>query len=105
MSEKTRPRQYELLMRNYPELMSALDGVATAVRQCGPLDEKTIQIVQLGAGAAMGSESAVADHARRAALAGASPAEVSQALLALTTTIGFPAVAKALKWAERHLEE
>jgi 4-carboxymuconolactone decarboxylase len=105
MSEKTRPRQYELLTRNYPEFMAALDGVAEAVRQCGPLDEKTIQLVQLGASAALGSESAVASHARRAAQAGATPADVSQALLSLTTTIGFPSVAAALKWAQKYLEE
>ncbi len=105
MTEAHRPRHYETLARNHPEFMQALDGVAMAVRRCGPLDEKTIQLVQLGAAAARGSETAVASHARRAAQAGASPAAIDQALLVLTTTIGFPAVAAALKWVQKHQDE
>lgn len=105
MRDETVPRHYERLARNYPRFMSALDGVATAARETGPLEEKIIQLVQLGASAALGSESAVASHARRAARAGATPAEISQALLAVTPTIGFPAVAAALKWAEKYLDE
>lgn len=105
MTEALRPRHYEMLARNYPEFMTALDGVAVAARRCGPLDEKTIQLVQLGAAAALGSETAVASHASRAAQSGATPAEISQALLVLTTTIGFPSVAAALKWAQKHLDE
>ncbi|EHJ48280.1 Carboxymuconolactone decarboxylase [Solidesulfovibrio carbinoliphilus subsp. oakridgensis] len=105
MTETLRPRHYETLFRNFPEFMRALDGVAQAVRGSGPLDEKTIQLVQLGAAAALGSETAVASHARRAGQAGASPAEINQSLLALTTTIGFPSVAAALKWVQKHLEE
>jgi AhpD family alkylhydroperoxidase len=105
MTEASRPRHYDTLFRNYPGFMHALDGVARAVRDVGPLDEKTMQLVQLGAAAALGSETAVASHARRAGQAGATPAEISQSLLALTTTIGFPAVAAALKWVQKHLEE
>ncbi len=99
------PRHYERLSHDHPKFMAALDSVALAARDIGPLEEKTIQLVQLGAAAALGSETSVASHARRAARAGATPAEVSQAILALTTTIGFPAVAAALKWAEKYWDE
>jgi len=105
MIEQSRPRHYEMLVRNYPEFMSALDGVAEAARKLGSLDEKTIQLVQLGAAAAIGSEFAVASHARRAIAAGVKPSDVAQALLALTTTIGFPEVAAALKWVHKHADE
>lgn len=105
MMDESIPRHYERLARNYPRFMEALDGVAVVTRELGPLEEKTIQLVQLGAAAALGAETTVASHARRASRAGATPAEISQTLLALTTTIGFPAVAAALKWAEKYLDE
>jgi AhpD family alkylhydroperoxidase len=105
MPEYARPRHYEALVKNYPEFMSALDAMALAARQGGPLDEKTIHLIQLGAATAIGAETAVVSHARRAVQAGASPAEVAQALLVLATTIGFPAVAAGLKWSQKYLEE
>ncbi len=105
MTDASVPRHYERLARDYPRFMAALESVAVSARELGPLEEKTLQLVQLGAAAARGMETAVASHARRAARAGATPEEICQALLALTTTIGFPAVAAALKWAEKYLEE
>jgi len=105
MPEYTLPRHYETLVKNYPGFMSALEAMARAARQSGPLDEKTIHLVQLGAATAMGSETAVVSHARRAVQAGATPAEVAQALLSLATTIGFPAVAAGLKWSQKYLED
>lgn len=105
MSGKKRSGQSAMLARNYPDFMSSLDNVALAASRCGPLDEKTVHLVQLAAAAAIGSETAVGCHACQAALAGATPGAVNQTLLALTTTIGFPAVAAALHWAHRHLDE
>lgn len=105
MTETLRPRHYETLFRNFPEFMRALDGVAQAVRGSGPLDEKTIQLVQMAAAAARGSETSVSSHARRAVRAGAKTEEICQALLVLATTIGFPATAAAIKWAEKYLDE
>jgi 4-carboxymuconolactone decarboxylase len=105
MPEYVRPRHYESLVKNYPGFMSALEAMAQAARQCGPLDDKTLHLVQLGAATALGCETAVVSHARRAVQAGASPVEVAQALLALATTIGFPAVAAGLKWSQKYLDE
>lgn len=100
-----RPRQYESLVQNYPGFMSALEELAEQARRSGPLEAKTLHLIQLGAAAAIGSETAVVSHARRAVQAGATPAEVAQALLILATTIGFPAVAAGLKWSQKYLEE
>ncbi len=105
MSGKSRPGYCEPLTKHYPNYMQSLAAVAQAARQAGPLEEKSIQLIQLGAGAAIGSKLAVVDHARRAVEAGATPHEVVQALLILTTTIGFPAVAAALKWVHKYLDE
>jgi alkylhydroperoxidase/carboxymuconolactone decarboxylase family protein YurZ len=54
--------------------------------------------VQLAAAAAIRSEGAVHSHARRALAAGATPEEIQHAVIALTSTIGFPNVMAALSW-------
>ena len=52
------------------------------------------------ASAALRSEGAVHSHARRALEAGATAEEVRHALIAVTSTIGFPNVTAALSWVE-----
>lgn len=100
-----RPRFYQQLARRCPEFMEAVERLGGAVRAAGPLDEATLQLVQLGAAAAMRSEGAVHSHARRALAAGASPDAVRHALIAVTSTIGFPNVVAALSWAEDQLQQ
>jgi Carboxymuconolactone decarboxylase family len=48
----------------------------------------------------VGSEGAVHSHARRALAAGASAAQVRDAVLLLVTTIGFPRAAAAMSWVD-----
>lgn len=97
------PTFYDRIAARYPAFLQALDALGGAVRQAGPLDEKTVQLVQLAAAAAARSEGAVHSHVRRALKAGASADEVRHALVALTSTIGFPQVVAALSWAEDQL--
>ena len=85
--------------RDYPAFFDAWDGVGTAVRAAGPIDNKTAHLVQLAASAAIRSEGAVHSHVRRALEAGATPAEIRQALILTAPTIGFPNVIAALSWA------
>jgi AhpD family alkylhydroperoxidase len=99
-----RPGFYQAVARRHPEFFSALEALGTAVREAGPLDEKTLQLVQLGAAAASRSEGAVHSHTRRALAAGATPEEVRHALIALTSTIGFPTVMAALSWADEQMK-
>lgn len=100
MAKRNPPRPYLRLKREHPRFFAAVDQLGQAVRKEGPLDEKTIQLVQLGAAAAIRSEGAVHSHVRRALEAGATREEVRQALLSLTSTIGFPTVIAALTWAD-----
>lgn len=104
MANNPQPHVYQRMKQKMPAFMAALDNLGSMVRQAGPLDEKTIQLIQVAAAAAIRSEGALHSHARRALDAGASPAEVRQALLCLTSTIGFPGVASALTWADDELE-
>ena len=105
MEERQFLSRYGVPLRDAEDILSGLDAVTKAARRCGPLDEKTVLLIQLGAAAATGSKRAVACLARAASMVGATPEAVNQSLLALTTVIGYPAVASALKWAHLHLDE
>jgi AhpD family alkylhydroperoxidase len=97
-SNKRMPKNYRSMARKYPQFMAALDALGEAAATAGPLSDKTRQLVQIGAAAAIRSEGAVHSHTRRALAAGATPEEVQHAVIAATSTIGFPNVMAALSW-------
>lgn len=99
MAEK-KPGFYLHAKQQYPEYFAALEALGEAARRAGPLDEKSVHLVQLAAAAAMRSEGAVHSHTRRALDAGATAEEIKHALICVTSTIGFPNVTAALSWAE-----
>ena len=88
---------YLEIKRSNPDFITAVESLGQAVK-IGPLPEKTVQLVQLAGAAAIRSEGAVHSHGRRALEAGASPEEIRQSLIVLTSTIGFPGVMAALSW-------
>jgi 4-carboxymuconolactone decarboxylase len=97
----TRPPDFYLeLQQRHPEFFAAVEALGQAVRKSGPLDDKTVHLVQLAAAAAVRSEGAVHSHVRRALDAGASMDEVRHVLICLTSTIGFPNVTAALSWTQ-----
>ena len=99
MSEKKKiSKHYHYLKSNFPEVLDAVENLGATVRQAGPLDKKTTELIQLGVAAAMGSTGAVHSHTKRALAAGASRQEIEHALLVLVSTVGFPKVAAALAW-------
>lgn len=104
MAHESQPRVYQRMQQEMPGFVAALDNIGEMVRQAGPLDEKSIQLIQLAAAAGIGSEVAVHSHVRRALDSGASPAEIRHALLCLTGPLGFPTASAALSWADDELE-
>jgi 4-carboxymuconolactone decarboxylase len=101
----TKPHDHYLkLKERHGELIAAVEALGAAARGAGPLDEKTIHLVQLGAAAAIMSHGSTRSHAKRALEAGATPEEVRHAVIALTSTIGFPTVAAALSWVDDVIE-
>ena len=94
------PSEYWPLKKRYPAYLDAVEALGTAARQAGPLDEKTTQLVQLAAAAAIRSEGAVHSHVRRALEAGATTEEIRHAVICVTSTIGFPNARAALSWAD-----
>jgi len=95
-----KPKHFQRLAKRYPEYVAAVEKLGAAVKNAGPLEPKVAELIQLAAAAAVHSEGSVHSHARRALKAGATPDEINHALLLLTSTIGFPAVAAALSWAD-----
>lgn len=99
MVEKKYPEWFAMLKKKHKEFIEAVEELGRAVRQAGPLDEKSSQLIQLAAAAAIRSEGAVHSHVKRALEAGAKPEEIYHAIMLLTSTIGFPNVSAALSWA------
>lgn len=100
MATRSLPGHYVQTKKLFPEYLAALEALGEAARKAGPLDAKTLHLVQLAASAALRSEGAVHSHTRRALEAGATPDEVRHAIIAVTSTIGFPNVTAALSWVE-----
>ena len=94
----SKPKLYNTLAKRYPSYIEAVETLGKVVNEIGPLDEKTLHLIQLAAAAAQRSEGAVHSHTRRALKAGTTELEIQHALIALTSTIGFPQVTAALSW-------
>lgn len=90
---------YKWLLEKFGPVMDKHQDLGVAVREAGPIDDKYLQLIQIGAAAATRAEGSVHSHVKRAIAAGATPDEVYHAIVILTSTIGFPAVAAALSWA------
>lgn len=106
MSEKKIPsKHYRKLTEKFPAVMAAVENLGTTVRDAGPIDKKTSELIQLGVAAASQSTGSVHSHARRALQAGATMEEIQHTLLLLISTIGFPKVAAALSWIDEMKEK
>ena len=104
-SDQELPKHYVSIGKRYEKYGDVLSDLGRVVREIGPIDDKTSQLIQLAASAAIRSEGAVHSHARRATELGASSEEIFQSLLLLTSTIGFPNVAAAISWVDDLLKD
>ncbi|KGJ98733.1 carboxymuconolactone decarboxylase family protein [Thalassotalea sp. ND16A] len=102
--ETTPSKQYLKIKAKHPDFINAVEVLGTTIKQEGPIDNKTAQLVQLAAAASIRSEGAVHSHTKRAINAGAQADEIYHTLILLTSTIGFPNVMAALSWAEDVIE-
>ena len=98
--QKVPIKHYQELSQRFPGVISALENLGSAIRQAGPLKEKTAELIQLAGAAAAQSEGSVHSHTRRAVQAGATQEEITHTLLLLISTVGFPKVSAALRWAQ-----
>ncbi len=102
---KKLPSHYVSIKERFGDYGKVLGELGQTVKEAGPLDNKTCELIQLAAATAIRSEGAVHSHARRAAEAGATEEEVYQAVVLLTSTIGFPNVAAAISWIDDIFED
>ncbi len=106
MSDRKGPsKHYQKLTEKFPDVLGAVEQLGTTVRDAGPIDKKTSELIQLAVAAAAQSTGSVHSHARRALQAGATEEEIYHTLLLLVSTIGFPKVAAALAWVGNIIEE
>jgi AhpD family alkylhydroperoxidase len=98
MSQNPLPQNFTRFQQQHPKLAEAINTLGQAVKQEGPIDSKSAQLIQLAAAASIHSEGAVHSHAKQARNAGASDEEIRHAVILLTSTIGFPSVMAALSW-------
>lgn len=99
MKQRKVPSQlFNDLNNRFPEVFAAHESLGAAVKSAGPLDAKTVQLVQLAAAGARGSEGAVHSHTRRALQAGCNADEIYHTLISLVSTIGFPQTMAAISW-------
>ena len=92
-------KQYLKIKERHPEFLSAVESLGKTIKNDGPIDNKTAQLIQLAAAASIRSEGAVHSHTKRAISAGAKADEIYHSIILLTSTIGFPNVMAALNWA------
>ena len=104
MADNAKLRVYEKIEKSHPLILSAVESLGDTVRNAGPLDRKTTQLIQLAAAAASQTEGSVHSHTKRALAEGATREEIEHALLLLISAIGFPKSAAALSWAYDVLE-
>ncbi|MCF8093785.1 MAG: carboxymuconolactone decarboxylase family protein [Desulfobacteraceae bacterium] len=98
MSKEQMPKNYQKMQTENPKVMQAVSDLGQAARAEGPLDAKTVELIQMAGAAALKLEGAVHSHTRRALDAGATREEIKHTLIVLTSTIGFPTVAAAMSW-------
>ncbi len=97
--QKVPSKLFNELVSRFPEILDAHQNLGATIRRSGPLDEKSLQLIQLAAAGAIQSEGAVHSHTRRALDAGATADEIYHTLLSLISTIGFPRVTASISWA------
>jgi len=93
-------KHYQELAKNFPNVIAAVETLGAAIREAGPIPEKTAELIQLAGAAASQLEGSVHSHTRRAVQAGATSEEITHTLLLLVSTVGFPKVSAALRWSQ-----
>ncbi len=101
--EETLPQHFKRFVEEYPVVWDAHQKLTEACAESGPLDRKTRELIKVTICGTANLETALKRHALMAIQAGATKEEIYQAILLLTTTVGFPQASAALKWAENAL--
>lgn len=99
------PSKYQEFVSEFPEIFNLYKELGTKVRESGPLDENTQNLIKLGIAVGSNSRGAVMSHTRKALDTGATKEEICHAILLALSTTGFPKMIAALNWANEVLEK
>ena len=92
------PANYRRFKEQFPAVVEAYEALGKACHWNGPLSPRERELVKIGIALGAGLESATRAHTRLALAAGATPEQIHHAALLATTTIGFPAMMRAMSW-------
>ncbi len=98
------PDVYKRFTRDHPDVARQFDELAERCHTSGPLDDRTRRLVKLGIAVGLNSEGAVRSHTRRALEAGIPVEEIEHVIVLALTTVGFPTMIAAYKWAHEVIE-
>ena len=98
------PKTFMQFARRFPKLAAAHQSIGEHTATMGPLDKKTQHLIKIGICLGAGLESAMRSHTRRAIQAGATEAELEQAVMLGMTTCGFPRTVAAWQWVLQQIE-
>jgi alkylhydroperoxidase/carboxymuconolactone decarboxylase family protein YurZ len=87
-----------------PDVWNAYNQLGEAVKNAGPIDEKTQRLLKLALAVGSGREGAVRAHARRANRVGIPQVELEHVAALGITTLGWPAAFAARCWIQQALE-
>ncbi|OPX64569.1 MULTISPECIES: carboxymuconolactone decarboxylase family protein [unclassified Methanoregula] len=94
----------EVFRKEAPEVADAFNGLIRSIVASKGIDEKTKQLIYIAMKASMGDEMAVKAHVPMAKAAGATKAEVVDAILMTLTVSGIRGVVTCLPGAVRQFE-
>jgi 4-carboxymuconolactone decarboxylase len=101
-----KPPSPATLGKHFPGMLEAHRALTSAAAQGGPLDERLRELILLAAFTTARQEGGFKSHARRALAAGATPAEVRQAVaITMGNVTSIEVVADALLWADEVIGE
>ena len=92
------PEVYESFSKKYPDVFKDYQKLGATCRAAGPLEEKCQNLIKLGISIGANSRGAIMSSTRKALAEGATPEEISHAVLLSLTTTGFPNMMAAMGW-------
>ncbi len=99
------PDKYKNFASRFPEIFNLYKDLGTKVRESGPLDENTQNLIKLGIAIGSNSRGAVMSHTRKALETGSTKEEIQHAILLALSTTGFPNMIAAMNWANEVFEK
>ena len=99
------PKIYEKFSGKFPAVFKDFKQLGQTCRGAGPLDQKCQDLIKLGISIGANSRGAVMSNTRKALESGASPEEITHAVLLALTTTGFPNMIAAMGWVDEVLGE